>query len=201
MNGTVLALRHRPRDHKGNQQLYLSMWWLVKPKRCHWRFFKSFLIRSEMRKISLGQQITVPNVALWAHFRKTCFFLCVYVLVNLAMLQMVWKLILFHHHLALSLFLSLSLSEWLRGAVIVISVTQFCQHVPDCSIRKGKQDVRVEQSLKLQNLVNINTWPLLTLSWYSLDHFETSVHQTCVLQSTVLHDAHGDCVGQWNFPL
>lgn len=63
----------------------------------------------------------------------------------------------------------------------MISVTQFCQHVPDCSIRKDKQDVRVEQSLKLQNLVNINTWLHSTLLWCSPDHFEASVHANLYL--------------------
>lgn len=49
---------------------------------------------------------------------------------------------------------SLSLSD--SGAVIVIRVTQFCHHVPDCSIKKGKQDVRVEQSL-----TSCRTWSIL----------------------------------------
>lgn len=56
-------------------------------------------------------------------------------------------------------------------------VTQFCQHVPDCSFRKDKQDVGVEQSPKQQNLVKVNCDNIASTHFYdALGYFERYAH-------------------------
>lgn len=101
------------------------------------------------------------NLELKTYFRNMLFF-SVYAFINLAVVQMVWKWILLNY---LALCLRLSLSD--SGAVIVIRVTQFCHHVPDCSIKKGKQDVRIADIL--QNLVDISTGLHLMLDSVHID--------------------------------